>query len=46
MLRAITTGAQVEADVPTATKMLREGLKGWLGDLKATAEARAGHLRH
>ncbi|HET6858131.1 MAG TPA: SRPBCC family protein [Streptomyces sp.] len=37
------TGEQVEADVPTATKILGEGLKGWLGDLKAAAEARAGH---
>lgn len=39
------TGEQVEADVPTATKILREGLDGWLGDLKTTAEARAGHHR-
>ncbi|MET8743874.1 SRPBCC family protein [Streptomyces sp. NPDC004728] len=39
------TGEQVDADVPTATKILREGLEGWLGDLKTTAEARAGHHR-
>ncbi|MFJ2589071.1 SRPBCC family protein [Streptomyces sp. NPDC087538] len=39
------TGEQVEADVPTATEILREGLDGWLGDLKTTAEARAGHHR-
>ncbi|MFD5750521.1 SRPBCC family protein [Streptomyces sp. NPDC127033] len=35
------TGAQVEADVPTATKALGDGLEAWLHDLKATAEARA-----
>ncbi|MEJ8654510.1 SRPBCC family protein [Streptomyces sp. MS1.AVA.3] len=35
------TGAQVEADVPTATKILREGLEAWLRDLKSAAEARA-----
>ncbi|MGW2512205.1 SRPBCC family protein [Streptomyces scopuliridis] len=40
------TGEQVEADVPTATEILHEGLKGWLGDLKTTAEARAGHQPH
>ncbi|MFE4534609.1 SRPBCC family protein [Streptomyces scopuliridis] len=40
------TGDQVEADVPTATRILHEGLKGWLGDLKATAEARAAHPSH
>ncbi|WP_327700829.1 SRPBCC family protein [Streptomyces decoyicus] len=39
------TGAQVEADVPTATKILREGLEAWLRDLKSAAEARA-HNRH
>ncbi|OKI06244.1 polyketide cyclase /reductase [Streptomyces sp. CB02923] len=33
------TGEQVESDVPTATRILREGLEGWLRDLKATAEA-------
>jgi uncharacterized membrane protein len=33
------TGAQVEADVPTATALLGGGLEQWLGDLKATAEA-------
>jgi uncharacterized membrane protein len=37
------TGKQVDADVPTATKMLSEGLKGWLGDLKTAAEARTDH---
>ncbi|MFI6701010.1 SRPBCC family protein [Streptomyces sp. NPDC050509] len=36
------TGAQVEADVPTATKILHDGLEAWLSELKATAEARAG----
>ncbi|WP_433346348.1 SRPBCC family protein [Microtetraspora malaysiensis] len=36
------TGAQVEADVPGATKILGEGLEAWLRALKATAEARAG----
>ncbi|MFC9227693.1 SRPBCC family protein [Streptomyces decoyicus] len=35
------TGAQVEADVPTATKILREGLEAWLRNLKSAAEARA-----
>ncbi|MGW2022084.1 SRPBCC family protein [Streptomyces decoyicus] len=39
------TGAQVEADVPTATKILREGLEAWLRDLKSAAEARA-HNRY
>ncbi|WP_225826523.1 SRPBCC family protein [Streptomyces naphthomycinicus] len=33
------TGAQVDADVPTATAILREGLEAWLRDLKAAAEA-------
>ncbi|MGI5447789.1 SRPBCC family protein [Streptomyces sp. CA-243310] len=37
------TGAQVEADVPTATAILREGLEAWLRDLKSAAESRAGH---
>ncbi len=37
------TGPQVDADVPTATAMLRQGLEAWLGDLKATAEARTRH---
>ncbi|WP_369780444.1 SRPBCC family protein [Streptomyces sp. R33] len=37
------TGPQVDADVPTATAMLRQGLEAWLGDLKATAEARTHH---
>ncbi|MFI0779226.1 SRPBCC family protein [Streptomyces sp. NPDC021212] len=35
------TGAQVEADVPTATEALGAGLEQWLRDLKAAAEARA-----
>ncbi|MEU4998101.1 SRPBCC family protein [Streptomyces sp. NPDC021622] len=39
------TGDQVEADVPAATEILRQGLEGWLGDLKTTAEARTGHHR-
>lgn len=34
------TGAQVEADVPTATAALGWGLETWLSDLKAAAEAR------
>ncbi|MEV1178774.1 SRPBCC family protein [Nonomuraea sp. NPDC049784] len=33
------TGAQVEADVPTATAALGSGLEAWLRDLKAAAEA-------
>ncbi|GGS60607.1 SRPBCC family protein [Streptomyces violaceus] len=36
------TGAQVEADVPTATKALGDGLDAWLRDLKAAAESRTG----
>lgn len=32
-------GAQVEADVPTATKFLGWGLEAWLKDLKTTAES-------
>ncbi|MEV6977458.1 SRPBCC family protein [Kitasatospora sp. NPDC093806] len=35
------TGPQVDADVPTATGILRAGLEGWLADLKAAAEAQA-----
>ncbi|MFC4908693.1 SRPBCC family protein [Actinomadura gamaensis] len=34
------TGRQVEADVPTARRLLGDGLEQWLLDLKATAEAR------
>ncbi|MER5972660.1 SRPBCC family protein [Streptomyces sp. NPDC002055] len=34
------SGAQVEADVPTATGILREGLEAWLRNLKSAAEAR------
>ncbi|MFF3863102.1 SRPBCC family protein [Streptomyces sp. NPDC002209] len=37
------TGPQVDADVPTATAILRQGLEEWLNDLKVTAEARAHH---
>ncbi|MFI2612630.1 SRPBCC family protein [Kitasatospora sp. NPDC018619] len=33
------TGPQVDADVPAATGILRQGLDGWLHDLKAAAEA-------
>ncbi|WP_210594059.1 SRPBCC family protein [Streptomyces sp. GESEQ-35] len=36
------TGAQVEADVPTATALLGAGLDQWLRELKATAEAHSG----
>ena len=36
------TGAQVEADVPTATAALGAGLEAWLHDLKTTAETRTG----
>ncbi|MGP4103334.1 SRPBCC family protein [Nonomuraea sp. KM90] len=35
------TGAQVEADIPTATAALGGGLEAWLRDLKTTAEAHA-----
>ncbi|GAA1539049.1 hypothetical protein GCM10009678_21680 [Actinomadura kijaniata] len=34
------TGPQVDADVPLATEILGAGLKAWLNDLKAAAEAR------
>ncbi|WP_371097462.1 SRPBCC family protein [Streptomyces sanglieri] len=40
------TGAQVDADVPTATEILRQGLEAWLHDLKTAAEARADGLRN
>lgn len=40
------TGDQVEADVPTATEALGQGLEAWLRDLKATAEARSGGRPH
>ncbi|MFE6667397.1 SRPBCC family protein [Streptomyces sp. NPDC057697] len=36
------TGPQVDADVPTATEILRQGLEAWLRELKTTAEAGAG----
>ncbi|MGW6063085.1 SRPBCC family protein [Streptomyces sp. NPDC055189] len=39
-------GEQVEANVPAATEILSQGLEGWLGALKTTAEARAGHRQH
>lgn len=39
------TGAQVEADVPTATALLGAGLEQWLGELKATAETHSGGPR-
>ncbi|ANS67310.1 polyketide cyclase [Streptomyces lincolnensis] len=32
------TGAQVESDIPTATKALGTGLEAWLRDLKRAAE--------
>ncbi|MFE9845152.1 hypothetical protein ACFYP9_25930 [Streptomyces goshikiensis] len=35
--------ARVDADVPTATAILRQGLEAWLSDLKATPEARTPH---
>ncbi|MFE7135853.1 SRPBCC family protein [Streptomyces sp. NPDC057638] len=35
------TGALVEANVPVATEILRQGLDAWLRDLKTAAEARA-----
>ncbi|WP_406503952.1 SRPBCC family protein [Streptomyces sp. NBC_00212] len=33
------TGPQVDATVPAATKILSDGLEGWLRDLKSAAEA-------
>ncbi|WP_405432590.1 SRPBCC family protein [Streptomyces anulatus] len=35
------TGEQVEANVPYATEILRQGLEAWLGELKTAAEARS-----
>ncbi|MER5963549.1 SRPBCC family protein [Streptomyces sp. NPDC002057] len=35
------TGAEVEANVPVATQLLREGLETWLRDLKSEAETQA-----
>jgi hypothetical protein len=32
------TGPQVDANVPTATEILRQGLDAWLSALKTTAE--------
>ncbi|MFI9235494.1 SRPBCC family protein [Streptomyces sp. NPDC053079] len=40
------TGAQVEADVPTATKILRQGLEAWLRELKTAAEAPTHNRPH
>ncbi|MFD3442577.1 SRPBCC family protein [Streptomyces sp. NPDC058685] len=40
------TGAQVEADVPTATKLLGAGLEAWLRELKSAAEADALNRTH
>ncbi|WP_424863626.1 SRPBCC family protein [Streptomyces sp. MMS24-I29] len=34
------TGPQVDANVPAATEILRQGLEAWLRELKAAAEAR------
>ncbi|MEU8547683.1 SRPBCC family protein [Streptomyces roseoverticillatus] len=39
-------GAQVEADVPAATKILREGLEAWLRDLKTAAESPTHNRPH
>ncbi|MFI7286789.1 SRPBCC family protein [Streptomyces anulatus] len=35
------TGEQVEANVPYATGILKQGLEAWLGELKTAAEARS-----
>ncbi|MEU3003433.1 SRPBCC family protein [Streptomyces sp. NPDC007020] len=35
------TGEQVEANVPYATGVLKQGLEAWVGELKAAAEARS-----
>lgn len=35
------TGRQAEADVPTATAILRQGIDRWVADLKTTAESQA-----
>ncbi|ARE78621.1 polyketide cyclase /reductase [Streptomyces sp. Sge12] len=35
------TGAEVEANVPVATRLLRDGLGAWLRDLKSEAEAQS-----
>ncbi|MBB5932405.1 SRPBCC family protein [Streptomyces echinatus] len=40
------TGPQVDADVPAATEILRQGLEAWLRDLKTAAEAPAHDRRH
>lgn len=40
------TGPQVDANVPTATEILRRGLETWLHELKATAEDRADDRRN
>lgn len=40
------TGAQVEADVPTATELLGAGLEAWLRQLKSAAESDAHDRPH
>ncbi|MER8267581.1 SRPBCC family protein [Streptomyces griseus] len=35
------TGEQVDANVPYATAILKQGLEAWLGELKTAAEARS-----
>ncbi|MFE6697618.1 SRPBCC family protein [Streptomyces sp. NPDC057718] len=35
------TGEQVDANVPYATEILKQGLEAWLGELKTAAEARS-----
>ncbi|MCX5205332.1 SRPBCC family protein [Streptomyces sp. NBC_00237] len=37
------TGAVVDANVPAATEILRQGLEKWLHDLKSAAESAAHH---
>ncbi|MEW2295837.1 SRPBCC family protein [Streptomyces sp. NPDC006743] len=39
------TGLQVDAHVPEATAILRQGLEAWLTDLRTAAEARTGGAR-
>ncbi|MFB7594030.1 SRPBCC family protein [Streptomyces sp. NPDC056160] len=40
------TGPQVDANVPAATEILRQGLEAWLSDLRTAAEARAHREAH
>ncbi|MFG2495633.1 SRPBCC family protein [Streptomyces caniferus] len=40
------TGAEVEANVPAATTILRQGLEAWLRDLKTAAEAPTHNQAH